>query len=42
MSPNKTLKPFGPGSLVAAHWYGKPMHMLRFATIVANMPGGSK
>lgn len=42
MNPNKPLKPFGPGSLVAAHWHGKPMHMLRFATIVANMPGGSK
>lgn len=42
MSPNKPLKPFGPGSLVATHWHGKPMHMLRFATIVANMPRGSK
>jgi hypothetical protein len=42
MSQNKPLKPFGPGSLVAAHWHGKPMHMLRFATIVANMPRGRK
>lgn len=39
MSENRPIAPAKPGTLLPAWWIGKPMNLLRFGTIVANLPG---